>query len=189
MGATPKYGLPFPASSDAVKDGAVNIQSLAEAVEAAMTPPLLVTNSSGQPSWGTNKTARVQWNVADPGAFTRGAWTTGGPTDVEALVKPPSPGWYLVSTSFRFLGITTKDTFTLAIETNTAADPSAGFVWLQQQIEIAPTTEYTQLAVTSPVRIADAAYGVQIRVSYKGDTAPTTAEATNKLRIVRLSAL
>lgn len=108
MGSTTRYGLRWPENFAKVKDGAAAIRTLAEDVEAALRPPLLVTDGSGTTSW-SSKAAEIGWDVSDDPDRKRGTWRSTGVAD--QLVLPPVTGYYLVACSVRFGGKAEADWF------------------------------------------------------------------------------
>lgn len=191
MGTTTKYGLPWPAVIDKVKDGATAIRVLAEAVEEALRPPLLITDGSGVTSW-SSKVAEVGWDVTDSPDRKRGSWDSNGGAD--QLVIPGSPGYYLVSASVRFGGKAEPDWYDLQLRTRQTGDGvGAGNVQARQRVEQpANSTSFVQLNVAGIVRIADTTprSGFAIRLEYGGaNNPPDVGAGVNKLNVYRLSAL
>lgn len=192
MGTTSKYLLPWPATVTAfVRDGATAMRQLAEAVESALLPPLLVTDGSGITAW-TAKVAEVGWDVTDSPDRKRGGWDSTGSAD--QLVIPSTPGYYLVSTSVRFGGKAEPDWFDLSIRTRQVGDAiGSGNVWAQNRVQQPDSTAtFTQLAVSTIVRVADTTprTGVAVRMQYAGAVNPPDVGAgVNKIRLYRLSAL
>lgn len=191
MGLTTKYGLPWPSPTALLKDGATAIRSLAEAVELALLPPLLVTDGSGVTAW-TAKVAEVGWDVTDNPDRRRGAWDSSGGND--QLVIPGSSGYYFVAASVRFGGKAEPDWYELQIRTRLVGDGVGnGTVQARQRIEQpANSTSYTQLNVATLVRVADSSprAGFAVRLEYGGANSPPDVGAgVNKLRVFKVSAL
>jgi hypothetical protein len=191
MGATSKYVLPWPANSALLKDGAAAIRALAEAVEASLLPPLLVTDGDGTLSW-TTKVAEVPWDVTDSPDRRRGTWTSAGAS--ERLVVPGTPGWYLVVASVRFTGKAEPDVYDVSIRTrDVGSTVGTGTVWGTTKIDVPnASADDSQISLSTIVRIptTSPATGFAVRLSYKGATQPpATAAGNNKLRAFRLSAL
>lgn len=189
MGATSKYGLPWPATTAFLKDGATAIKSLAEAVEAALLPPLLALSSTDEPDWTTaDKAGRVAYDVSDA-ANMRGNWNNSGSN---RFVIPPTPGWYMVATSFRFGGQASSDVYELRIQTKQqGADQSTAYTWIRDRREIPSQAAdtYSQISTSTLVRVLDG-YGIQVEVAYAGSTnPPATTVGSNKLRAFKVSAL
>ena len=192
MGATSKYGLAWPDVTGFVRAGATAMRELAETVEAALLPPLLVTDGTEEPNYGTDKTGEVGWDVTDSPDRRRGEWDSGG--GVERLVIPSLPGWYFVSTSVRFAGKAEPDWYEVQIRTRKLGDDyTTGTMWAQQRIELpANSASYTQLNAAGIVRVGATAprTGISVRAAFGGSAqAPTGNPGANKLRIYRLSAL
>ena len=195
MGTTPKYALPWPAGTAKVRDGYAAIRQLAEQVEAALLPPLLVTDGSEAPNYGADgneKAGEPGWNVTDGADRKRGSWDSNG--NAERLVIPQLPGWYLVSTTVRFGGKAEPDWYEVQVRTRqVGADTGTGTRWAGERTELpANSSSYTELSVATIVRIPDSSprTGIAVRVAYGGANQPPTASpADNKLRVYRLGAL
>lgn len=191
MGATNKYVLPWPAGIDAVRDGYTAIRQLAEAVESALLPPLLVTDGSGVTNY-TDKVAEIGWDVTDNPDRKRGSWDSAGGAD--QLVIPNRPGYYLVSATVRFGGKAEPDWYDASIRTRQQGDAvGSGTRWAATRVELpANSASYSDLNLATVVRIADSTprAGIAVRVSYGGaNKPPDVGEGINKLRVYRLSAL
>lgn len=191
MGVTAKYGLRWPAVTDLVKDGATAIRSLAEDVEAALRPPLLVTDGDGTTGW-TAKVAEIGWNAIADADRKRGSWTSVGADD--QLIVPDLAGYYLVAATVRFGGKAEADWYDLQIRTRAQGDAvGSGTRWAGVRTEQpANSTSYTEVTVTGIVRIAvtSPVTGIAIRAAYNGATQPPDVGAgANTLSVYRLSAL
>lgn len=191
MGATTKYEFPWPAVTAFVKDGATSIRQLAEAVEAALLPPLLVTSGDGSTGW-SGKVAEIGWNAADDANRKRGEWDSTGGDD--QLIIPDLPGWYWVTSTVRFGGKAEPDWYDLEIRSRqVGAGVGTGTKWAGVRVEQpANLTSFTELAIAGMVRIPDTSprTGIAIRASYNGANNPPDVGAdVNKLSVFRWSAL
>lgn len=191
MGTTTKLGLPWPAPSAFVKAGAAAIQALAEAVEAELRGPLIATDGDGNLNW-TDKVAEVPWDITDNPDRKRGEWDSA--TNAERLVIPTRPGYYFVSTSVRFAGKAEPDVYEVSIRTRQVGDAvGTGVAWASQRVELpANSTDWTQLSVSTLVRVADTGprTGVAVRLSYNGSTQPpAVGVGINKFRAHWMSSL
>ena len=192
MGATTKYGLPWPDVSAFLRDGATAIRQLAEGVEGALLPPLLVTTGSAEANYGADKTGEPGWNVDDDANRKRGGWRSPGDTD--RLVIPALPGWYLVCASVRFGGKSEPDWYDAQLRTRAQGDAvGSGTLWARTRIELPATSDtFTHLTVSGMVRIGDTDpdTGFTVRMAYGGATKPPDSDpADHKLTAIRLSAL
>jgi len=192
MGLTTKYALPWPAqATDFLRDGAAAIRSLAEAVEAAIRPPLLVTSGDGSTTW-TAKVAEIGWDAIADADRKRGDWDSVGGDD--QLILPADPGYYLVAATVRFGGKAEPDWYDLQIRTRAQGDSvGTGTRWAGERTEQpANSASFTDVTVTGIVRVAttDPATGIAIRAAYNGATQPPDVGAgANTLSVYRLSAL
>lgn len=191
MGTTTKYGLPWPSPSLLLKDAAAHIRDLAEGVEGALRPPLLVTSGDGVTAW-TAKVAEIGWDSTDNADRKRGSWDSVGAAD--QLVIPNAPGYYQVNASVRFGGRPEPDWFDLQIRTRQQGSAvGSGDVWAETRIEQpANDTSFVQLSIAAIVRIPDTTprTGIAIRAAYNGAANPPNVTAgVNKLSIYRLSTL
>lgn len=201
MGTTTKYGLPWPANSGLVRDGAAAIRALAENAESILLPPLLATTGDGAVAWtngpgngdgwsdGPVGHGEIPWDVTDDPARKRGGWTSAGAN--EKLVIPALTGYYLVTATVRLGGLTTNAVLELGINTRAqGSEVASGTRWATQRTELAESSDtYAQLAVSAIVPV-NAGQGIATRVYYSGwSAAPTSPAGANRLQIVRLSAL
>jgi hypothetical protein len=191
MPLTDKYDLPWPRPSDFVKDGSTAIRSLAEAVEAALRPPLLVTSGDGVTAWSA-KVAEIGWDSTENADRKRGSWDSIGAAD--QLVVPNAPGYYQVNASVRFGGKPEPDWYDLQIRTRQQGSAvGSGDVWAETRSEQpANDTSFFQITIAAIVRIPDTSprTGIAIRASYNGAAnPPDVTSGVNKLSIHRLSAL
>lgn len=191
MGVTDKYEFPWPSPSAFLRAGSTAIRSLAEALEAALLPPLLVTDGSGSTAW-SSKVSEVGWDVTDDPDRKRGGWDSTGADD--QLVIPSTPGYYQVATSVRFGGKSEPDWYDLQVRTRQVGDSIGdGNIWGRTRVEQpANPTSFTQLGLSTIVRVADTSprTGIAVRLEFAGDDdPPDVGDDVNKLRIIYLSAL
>lgn len=197
MPVTSKYALPWPSPAAFLRNGAAAMGELAEAVEAALRPPLIVTDGDGALAWAGDKVAEVPWDITDNPDRKRGTWTSPTP-NAERLVIPSLSGWYYVSTTVtlapKAAGTNDPDSYDVRITTRAQGSGSGtGAVWGRSKVDVPNTTaDDSAVTLSTIVRIPDASppVGFAVRVSYKGATAPpATTAGSNKLRAYRLSAL
>lgn len=191
MGTTSKYGLRWPADTTLLRNMAAQVRLLAEDVEAALLPPLLVTDGDGALVW-SSKVAEVPWDVTDNPDRRRGTWSSAG--QAERLVIPEVGGFYLVTTSVAFTGKAEPDVYDVSIRTRTVgSDTGTGTVWGRTRVDVPNSSadeSVVTLATLVRIPITNPRTGVCVRVSYKGSTQPpTSAAGSNKIRLHRLSAL
>jgi len=191
MGATSKYDLPWPEATAGLRDGWNGIKLLAQAVEAALLPPLLVTDGDGGLTWDA-KVAEVPWDVTDNPDRRRGGWDS--PGDKERLVIPSRPGFYLVAATVTFAGKAEPDWYDVRITTRAQGSAvGSGPSWARTRADVPNSSaDETVVSLATIVRIADTSprTGFAVRVAYAGSASPpATTAGSNKLRAYRLSAL
>lgn len=201
MGSTTDYGLVYPEPSGKVADGATAMRLLAESVEDALNPPLLIATGgdAGAPDpffyASGGFVGEFGWNVAD--GRQRGFWP-GGNNSVRVVT--PDPGYYLVNASVQVSRLSPWATYTVAIGTrSTSTTQNLATLAARSTINAEALTDSDVVHVNASalVRIADTTSGVviQSRPARTGGAdsssivMPLHAMGSCRLSIHRLAAL
>lgn len=180
MGITAKYLIPYPESEDLVKDGASNMQEIAEQLEAELLAPALRLRCDNAATVdGGDRGDIVSYDTSSlTGVFLqRGSWTF---EDDGSLLIPPTTGIYLVVASF--LKPIDRDTATVKIETRVSgAALSTSIIWAQT-LHVSPDDTDVVSLVTPAVVIVDAAdVGFQIGVDADASTTGSGTVSIHRL--------
>jgi hypothetical protein len=192
MGTTANFGIRYPESEDLVIDGANDMQSLAEDVDAALldarTTPVIMLSGDGTDPDDPNYWLR--WETGTP-VHTRGTWTF---PSGDVLIVPPEPGVYLVTLNHHFdegsfgFGPDGPVTIHAFLETRVEGAAQGTAVVFQRS-----SMEYPSQTVTPRLHIAGLAWvddtpdlGIQARIVCD-ETLGSAGDAGARLQIHQLS--